>query len=90
MDAYEDLQEDLKKGSYNPLIGKSSETFEMDCKNLLTMMMAECTDYFEKLPCVLDIEILRNILYVGVWEKYDKIQSEMIEKEGINHDNGSL
>lgn len=28
---------------------------------------------FEKLPCVQYIDILRNILYAGVWNKFDKI-----------------
>lgn len=85
MDAYEDLKKDIKKGNYNPLISKSkNEQYEMECKNMLTMMMAECTSAFERLPCVQDIDILRNILYQGVWTKFDSLQNENVEKEGIN------
>ncbi|PKM93759.1 MAG: hypothetical protein CVU84_14350 [Firmicutes bacterium HGW-Firmicutes-1] len=83
IDAYEDLQMDIKKGNYNPLIQIFERaSYERDCKEMLTMMMAECTSEFEKLPCVIDIEILRNILYVGVWEKYDLIQKQNNLKVG--------
>ena len=36
---------------------------------------------FERLPCIEDADILRNILYVGVWEKYDKKQLEKNKEE---------
>jgi hypothetical protein len=86
MDAYEDLEKDLKKGSYNPLISlyKSLkyEDYESNCKVMLNMMLAECTNAFERLPLLGDIDILRNILYEGVWTKYDTIQTEIKEKKG--------
>lgn len=76
MDAYEDIEEDLKKGRYNPLY-KLYETpdFEGECRQILTMMIAECSREFEKLPILENIEILRNILYSGVWVKYEAVSS---------------
>ncbi len=72
LDAYDDLEDDRKKGNYNPLKSiANKETFEEDIKEILTMMMAECTKAFEKLPLVWDVELLRNILYAGVWKKYE-------------------
>ncbi|HHU73331.1 MAG TPA: hypothetical protein GXZ28_01730 [Clostridiales bacterium] len=89
MDAYEDLEKDIKKKTYNPLIFvHESDSFEADCKNILIMMMAECTSEFEKLPCLMDIDILRNIFYLGVWNKYDTIQNE--KKKGIKQSDGSI
>lgn len=83
MDAYDDLEMDIKKGRYNPLISiHENASFDEDCKNMLTMMMAECTSEFEKLPCIIDVDILRNILYNGVWKKYVTIQNEKKSKEG--------
>lgn len=84
MDAYDDIEKDLKAESYNPLkeIYQSTEkesftsSYEVKCNTILTMMMAECTESFERLPCVENIDILRNILYVGVWNKYDKKRKE--------------
>lgn len=82
-DAYDDLESDMKKSNYNPLISiREKDTFEADCKSMLTMMMAECTSEFEKLPCLIDVDILRNILYNGVWTKYVSIQNEKKLKEG--------
>lgn len=77
MDAYDDLEKDREEESYNPLLAISGEkNFEENCHMMLTMMMAECTEHFEKLPCVENIEILRNILYAGVWNKYQAIQKK--------------
>lgn len=81
MDAYEDLPEDIEKGNYNPLRKMSECTdYEENCKEILCMMMGECVAAFEKLPCVLDIDILRNILYDGVWKKYQKLQEKKSEE----------
>lgn len=72
MDAYDDLAKDMKTGSYNPLreLSKDSD-YERKIQELLTMKMAECTKDFERLPLLWDVELLRNILYAGVWKKYD-------------------
>lgn len=71
LDAYDDLEKDLKKGNYNPLKEYSAkESYKQDVEKMLTMMMAEATKEFERLPCLQDIDILRNILYEGVWTKY--------------------
>ncbi|MHB8131522.1 MAG: DUF5685 family protein, partial [Mobilitalea sp.] len=83
LDAYDDLEKDKKNESYNALIPIHQDvSFETDCRNMLTMMMAECTGEFEKLPCLIDIDILHNILYEGVWTKFDAIQNERNKKEG--------
>lgn len=81
MDAYEDLEQDLKDGNYNPLKELShAEDYEKRCGDILQMMMAECSVAFEKLPCLVDADILRNILYAGVWTRYHKIQKKREEK----------
>ena len=75
MDAYEDIEEDLKQGRYNPFTELyKKETFEQDCQQILKMMMAETSKVFEQLPILEDAEILRNILYAGVWTRYGQIR----------------
>jgi hypothetical protein len=92
IDAYEDIEKDKKSGNYNPF----SESFELpsfkeDCRNILNIMMSDCAAEFEKLPCIIDIDILRNILYHGVWTKFDSIPNENNKiEEGTYYDNGSL
>lgn len=45
------------------------------------MMMAECSRVFEKLPILEHAEILRNILYSGVWCRYEMIQKKRKQKD---------
>lgn len=77
MDAYEDFEKDKKKNAYNPLrfIEKQDEQeFETFCRLLLTSMISECAKSFERLPILMHADILRNILYSGVWTKYEYLQ----------------
>jgi len=77
MDAYDDLEKDKKNKSYNPFLSRcDSDSFEEEIRDILNMMMSQCCVEFEKLPIIQDVELLRNILYAGVWNKYDKIQDE--------------
>lgn len=73
MDAYMDLGQDRKKGCYNPFLQRSYEDgFDEWSSQLLMLMIAEASKEFEKLPLEWDIDILRNILYDGVWSRYQK------------------
>ena len=85
MDAYEDVEKDIGNNSYNPLkeafLQKTPEQFATECRTLLTMMMAECSREFEQLPILEDVEILRNILYAGVWSRYGQIRCSRKETE---------
>lgn len=76
MDAYEDVEKDIQSHSYNPFkeaFQKDSD-FSDNCRKLLTLMMAECSREFEKLPILLHTDILRNILYSGVWCRYTQVR----------------
>lgn len=75
MDAYEDLEKDKKSGNYNPFsFVEQNEEYEEKCRKILSMMMAECSREFEKLPIIQNIEILRNIIYSGVWCRYEQLR----------------
>lgn len=80
MDAYEDREKDQKRKAYNPLIGlyreKSREEYETLCRCILTTQMKECAMAFERLPVLLHAEIIRNILYSGIWSKYEILQKK--------------
>ena len=43
--------------------------------------MSCCSREFEKLPILKNAEILRNILYSGVWCKYALIQEQKSKNE---------
>lgn len=82
MDAYEDVEADIRKRNFNPL-KKLYETpeFEEKCKTILTMMMSECCKEFEKLPIVDNVDILRNILYSGVWCRYESVHNRRMQAQ---------
>lgn len=70
-DAWEDLDRDKKTGNYNPLVFYETEPdFHEKLKSILMMMAAECAKEFERLPIITDADILRNILYSGIWTRY--------------------
>ena len=82
MDAYEDLKQDEKKDAYNPLRfldTDDEQEFETLCRLMMTSMISECAKSFERLPILLHADILRNVLYSGVWSKYEYIQ---LKKKG--------
>lgn len=90
-DAYEDIEEDLKEGRYNPLASRSKNPdFEEEVKTILTMMMAGCCKAFEKLPIIENVEILRNILYSGVWYRYELVSQkrQAVSKEDMTKEEG--
>ena len=76
-----ELAKDIKKGAYNPWIPESGrKDFEALVENTLTMMISECAKAFERLPIIQDIDILRNVIYSGVWVRYGEIIHERQEK----------
>lgn len=80
IDAYEDIENDLKKGTYNPFKKiYEIEDFEKKCKDILELMISEATLAFERLPIIENADIIRNILYSGVWTKYALIKKKRME-----------
>ncbi len=69
-DAWDDREKDEKNGCYNPFLSAPRTYSEEEIAQILTMMAAEATRAFERLPVIEDADILRNILYSGIWVKY--------------------
>ena len=85
LDAYEDVYEDRGKGRYNPFTIKCDDPdFEEEVRTILTMMMAECSREFEKLPILDNVEILRNIIYSGVWYRYEAVNQKRANQSKCN------
>ena len=87
LDAYDDVEEDVKKENYNPFSKDYIiKGFDDRIKNMLLLMMAETCREFEKLPIIKYADILRNILYSGVWCRFESIsrkRREEREKEDV-------
>jgi len=84
MDAYDDLEKDIRRGRFNALrFYHEREDYEPFIRESLTLLIAECTDAFETLPLVQDMDILRNILYSGCWTRYQQKQMKRERKQGV-------
>lgn len=82
MDACVDLESDIKHGRYNPLAAMGGENLtEPEKKSILTMLIGECAVEFEKLPLLQDVDIMRSILYSGVWIQYERAMKKKGETE---------
>ena len=85
MDAYEDLQKDRRTGNYNPFLPiMGRPDYEENALQILTMMAASASKAFEKLPVLENVDILRNILYAGIWTKYKMLRAEKESKHEEN------
>ena len=72
LDAYEDLPEDNKKGSFNGLRAYSDRPdYDIFVENVLKSLMAQCAAGFERLPVIENANLLRNIIYSGVWTRFE-------------------
>ena len=87
LDAYDDVEKDVKNGNYNPFAEKYiMKGFDEQVRQLLIMMMAQTCREFEKLPIIRYTDILRNILYSGVWCRFEAIARKRREAGEKKHD----
>ena len=81
-DSYEDIERDIKKKNYNPLIARyADEAFAENCEQMLSDMMARAAMAFERLPLLEDAEIMRNILYSGIWLRFEHASEQREAKK---------
>lgn len=85
MDAYDDVEDDIRHHNYNPFIKYyEKEDFDHYVEKILTMFMSEATLAFERMPILEYSEIIRNILYSGVWSRFEAVKQKRNEKEKKN------
>ena len=73
MDACMDLEGDTFHNRYNPFrryygLQDNPQRF----RDILKMQLGECVFYFDKLPLVQDVGLLKNILCAGLWARFDR------------------
>lgn len=76
LDAMLDLKQDIKQEKYNPLVTFPTENF----REILCLLMADCTAAFAEFPHLRQDELLTNILYSGVWMKFEMQQNKEKKK----------
>ena len=85
MDAAIDYEDDRKKGCYNPLNGMNVTPEE--ALDILRQPMGQAAVTFETLPLIQDANLMRNILYSGVWQTYNyEMSKKQNETKGGEQD----
>ena len=86
LDAVMDLEDDVKKGRYNPFKSlREAGWTQADFRAVLTTQLGAAADAFERLPLLQDADLLRSILYSGVWQRYNRAARHSSDQEE-NHE----
>ncbi len=75
LDAYEDLDEDLKKGRYNPFINykENKEELKNKVENLILIILSFIEEDINKLELSENRGIVENIIYSGMYLRFINI-----------------
>lgn len=77
MDAYDDMEKDSEKGCFNPLLFRRDQPdFDKWIESCLLDEMAAAAAAYQKLPCLAYSDILGNIIYAGVWNRFDAMKQK--------------
>lgn len=90
IDAYDDLQSDMKNSKFNPLekayninnlkFNDFRPAIADNVDFLLTSCASSCLAYLDKLPITKNEDLLQNILQLGLMEKMNKVYNKEIDK----------
>lgn len=79
MDAAVDFEQDAKTGSYNPFVRLAAEGADgaaepdpVAMREVLGALAGRACAAFERLPLVQDAQLMRSVLYAGVWQKFNR------------------
>ena len=85
LDAYEDLEEDIKNNEYNPF--KEYENREDELKEKVDRNIMMCLSRLEKAIMDLDIKVNRgiidNIIYSGIYLRYKGILNKTVDEKNM-------
>lgn len=80
MDAVLDQEQDAKKGRWNPVARFREERGSFDELAALELCIGDAAAALERLPLEQDLDLLRNILYSGVWTRYREQARRQVER----------
>lgn len=81
LDAYEDLDKDIKKGRYNPFIEYANKKEELRKRvdKLISISLGHLAQSIDNLHITSNINIIENIIYSGVYLRYKNILNKGCE-----------
>lgn len=81
VDAFEDLEDDLKNNKYNPFAGQDVDKELV--KQQLFFLLACVNDELDRLPLIRNKGIIDNILFSGIVQRLNKAMKETFDEEEI-------
>lgn len=90
MDAAIDFRADQKAHTYNPFVNIALSEGDMNpdikmMREVLSVIAERASEVFERLPLVQDVNIMRSILYSGIWQKFNKEYHVQTKQNNANH-----
>ncbi|MDF2678717.1 MAG: hypothetical protein K0Q97_3071 [Bacillota bacterium] len=76
IDAYDDMEKDLKNNSYNPFNLADEEDIDQYAANIITLNLSFLSEEIEKLPIEQDKGVIDNIIYSGMYKKIENIKNK--------------
>ena len=82
VDAMDDFDQDQRRRRFNPLTELHSrpDYFET-LRQSLALMAAQAADAMESLPLEQDLALIRNVVYSGIWVRYEQLLAKSQKKE---------
>lgn len=77
LDACVDLKQDIKKERFNPMVEIPSREFQQ----ILTIMLSETTNIYGTMDITINNDIIENVLYSGIWERFEISKKNKKEKK---------
>lgn len=81
-DAYEDMEKDKKKKSYNPLLLIDNDKLKNDIYDSMTYSLANIASAYDLLEIERNDTLIRNILYAGLPLRQERIFNKTEENNG--------
>ncbi len=82
VDAMDDYEQDQRRRRFNPLteLHSSPDYFET-LRQSLTLIAAQAAEALESLPLEQDVGLIRNVVYSGIWVRYEQLLVKSQKKE---------
>ena len=77
-DGFCDYLEDAVTHAYN----RTTMEREQNLRSMMMQIMSHCAFHMERMPLVRDVELIRNIVYSGVWMAWNAKQKKGCIKDG--------
>ncbi len=82
VDAMDDFERDQRKRQFNPLKERHAQPDYFEgMRETLTLIAAQAAEAVDSLPLMQDIGLIRNVLYSGIWVRFEQLYAQSTKKE---------